>query len=185
MKFSRKQVSHAGAGNCFPQYSVGCKMTYPCLGYLLMEAKFLSSFIRLLFSWIFFNKSPYRSTGIGGPCRYKSYIDFILPNAHCHYNKKDTAQTISRPFQIYYGKFQGSIHVRPVFTPSLWCQNQYFLWVRYQMTVMSEIWFYRKRKHRPNRAFGRYQLDIFTNVLYLMINNTNTDFAPRLGANET
>ena len=53
------------------------------------------------------------------------------------------------------------------------------------MTVMSKMWFYRKRKHKPNLAFGRYQLEIFTNVLYMIINYINTDFAPRLGANET
>ena len=56
-----------------------------------------------------------------------------------------------------------------------------FLWVRSQMTVMGKIWFYRKCKHKHNLAFGRYQLEIFTNMLYLMINYINTNFAPRLG----
>ena len=41
------------------------------------------------------------------------------------------------------------------------------------------------KTQRPNLVFGRYQLEIFTNVLYLMIIYINTDFAPRLGANET
>ena len=41
------------------------------------------------------------------------------------------------------------------------------------MTITSKVWFHRNREH--DLTFGRYQLEIFTKVLYLMFNYINID----------